>query len=60
MRAANKRDFTVPAGTQRARVAMRDSGRESGFDASASADLDLAPGQNLVIEFKQPGGFTFK
>jgi ferredoxin/coenzyme F420-reducing hydrogenase delta subunit len=52
--------FQVPAGTQRARVAMRDSGREDGFDASASADLDLAPGQNLVIEFRQPGGFTFK
>jgi ferredoxin/coenzyme F420-reducing hydrogenase delta subunit len=52
--------FQVPAGAQRAGVALRDSGRDSGFDASASAELDLTPGQNLVIEFKQPGGFTFK
>jgi hypothetical protein len=52
--------FQVPAGVQRAQVALRDSGRDSGFDASAGAELDLAPGQNLVIEFKQPGGFTFK
>jgi hypothetical protein len=52
--------FQVPAGAQRARVSLRDSGRDSGFDASATADLDLAPGQNMVIEFKQPGGFTFK
>ncbi len=52
--------FQVPAGAQRARVGLRDSGRESGFDASATADLDLEPGQNLVIEFRQPDGFTFK
>jgi ferredoxin/coenzyme F420-reducing hydrogenase delta subunit len=52
--------FLVPAGAQRARVALRESGRDRGFDASASAELDLKPGQNLVIEFKQPGGFTFK
>ena len=52
--------FPVPAGAQRARVALRDSGRDSGFDFSAGAELDLKPGQNLVIEFKQPGGFTFR
>ena len=52
--------FHVPAGAQRAQVALRESGRDSGFDASASTELDLKPGQNLVIEFKQPGGFTFR
>jgi len=41
-------------------VRLRDSGRESGFDYSATADLDLRPGQNLVVEFRQPGGFTFR
>jgi len=52
--------FKVPAGAQQARVALRDSGRTSGFDYDASAELDLKPGQNLVIEFRQPGGFTFR
>ena len=52
--------FRVPAGPQRATVRLRDSGRKSGFDFDAAADLDLKPGQNLVVEFRQPGGFTFK
>lgn len=52
--------FRVPAGAQRAEVRLRDTGRESGFDAGSAADLDLKPGQNLVIEFRQPGGFSFQ
>jgi ferredoxin/coenzyme F420-reducing hydrogenase delta subunit len=52
--------FRVPAGAQRAEVRLRDTGRESGFDASSTAELDLQPGQNLVIEFRQPGGFSFR
>ncbi len=52
--------FRVPAGAQRATVRLRDSGREAGFDFSATADLDLKPGQNLVVEFRQPDGFSFQ
>lgn len=52
--------FPVPAGPRQAVVRLRDSGRESGFDYSATASLDLRPGQNLVVEFRQPGGFTFR
>jgi hypothetical protein len=54
------RRFVVPAGPQRATVRMRDSGREAGFDFSETVDVDLEPGRNLVIEFRQPGGFVFQ
>ena len=52
--------FLVPAGPRRAEVRLRDSGRESGYDYAAATDLDLEPGQNLVIEFERTGGFTFR
>ena len=52
--------FAVPAGPQTARVSLRDSGRQDGFDYTASAELDLQPGQNLVIEFRQPDGFRIR
>jgi ferredoxin/coenzyme F420-reducing hydrogenase delta subunit len=54
------RRFTVAAGPQRASVRLRDSGRDVGFDFSESVDLDLQPGRNLVIGFRQPEGFAFR
>jgi len=52
--------FRIPAGSQQVAVRLRDSGRESGFDFTATADVDLRPGQNFVIDFRQPGGFMLK
>jgi ferredoxin len=52
--------FRVPAGEQQATVRLRDTGRASGYDHSATTHLNLRAGQSLVIEFKRPGGFIFR
>lgn len=51
--------FAVPAGPQSLVVRMRDGGREAGFDYVRSGRIDLAPGQNFVIEFETGTGFTW-
>jgi coenzyme F420-reducing hydrogenase delta subunit len=52
------KSFTVPAGRQSLNVRMRASGRESGFDSERAFDVDLAAGQNFVIEFHSDQGFV--
>ncbi len=52
--------FRVSAGHQQAVVRLRESGRETGFDFSGTADVELRPGQNFVIEFRPPEGFIFR
>ena len=51
--------FDVPVGPQVLTVRLRDSGRKEGFDYEQTASIDLAPGQNLVVEFRSGEGFTF-
>ncbi len=52
--------FPVPAGRHRLDARLRDSGRATGFDYSGTATVDLAPGQNFVIDFQgTEGGFRF-
>lgn len=52
------RGFPVAAGTHQVSLFLRDSGRESGYDYTFEQTLVLAPGQNLVIDFRPAtGGF---
>jgi quinol-cytochrome oxidoreductase complex cytochrome b subunit/Fe-S-cluster-containing hydrogenase component 2 len=53
------RPFAVPAGRQSLVVRMRDSGRADGFDHVRSGTIELAPGQNFVIQFETGKGFTW-
>ena len=53
--------FPVAAGKHRLVARLRDSKRTSGFDYESTADIELAPRQNFVIEFRaETGGFIFK
>jgi hypothetical protein len=53
-------NFTVPAGRHMLAARLRDSDRAAGFDYERTEDVDIAPGQRLVIEFRQEqGGFKF-
>jgi coenzyme F420-reducing hydrogenase delta subunit len=52
--------FDVPAGPQRLAVRMRETGGSRGFDHVASSDIELVAEQNLVIDFNQRTGFTFR
>jgi len=52
--------LAVPAGRHRILVRMRDR-PESGFNFQREADLELAPGSALVIDFDSAkGGFVFR
>ena len=52
--------FVLPAGPHEVAVRLRDSGRAEGFDYQAAERVDLAPGQNFVIDFSPiSGGFVF-
>jgi quinol-cytochrome oxidoreductase complex cytochrome b subunit/coenzyme F420-reducing hydrogenase delta subunit len=53
------RAFRVPAGPQAITVRMRDSGRRAGFDHVRSGAVELAAGQNFVIEFGAGEGFSW-
>lgn len=44
--------YAVPAGRHVLAVRMRDSNRTSGFDYSLEKSVDLAPRQNLAIQFR--------
>ena len=49
------------AGPHRIEARLRDSKREQGYDFESAADVDLAPLQNLAIDFKaDQGGFLFR
>ena len=53
------RGFAVSPGTHTISVRLRDSDRTEGFDYTKEVTLDLAPRQNLVIDFKtDAGGFV--
>jgi hypothetical protein len=53
--------FPVASGRHRVSVRLRDSARTSGFDYQRTADIELKPRQNFVIDFRTDyGGFIFK
>jgi ferredoxin/coenzyme F420-reducing hydrogenase delta subunit len=45
------RRLPIKAGRQRFSIAMSDSGRSEGSDYSLEQEIDLAPGQHMVINF---------
>jgi ferredoxin/coenzyme F420-reducing hydrogenase delta subunit len=52
--------FAVPAGRHHVVARLRDTGADSGFTAVAERTLDLAPGENFVIDYRATeGGFVF-
>lgn len=53
--------FPVTTGKHHLVARLRDSKRTTGFDYESAADVELAPQQNFVIEFRaETGGFIFK
>ncbi len=55
------RRFTVEPGPHRLAARLRDSARDEGYDYVRDADIDLAPRQNLVVDFHaEAGGFVIK
>ena len=52
--------FFVPPGRHRLVARLRDTARTEGFDHEREDEIELAPGQNFVIDFSAPdGGFQF-
>jgi hypothetical protein len=55
------RRLSLAAGKQRLFVGMIDSDRKEGFDYSLEQEVDLAPGQHLVVNFDSTGQeFVFR
>lgn len=53
--------FMVPSGVHTIVARMRDSARSEGYDYVSEHKVELAPWQNLAIDFKaDAGGFTFR
>lgn len=53
--------FVVTPGRYRLVARLRDSGRAFGFDAVTEAQVDLAPGQSLAVDFvPHSGGFRLE
>lgn len=53
--------FPVRAGHYRLTLRLRDSARREGFDHERQFDIDIAAGQNVVIDFvPQKGGFILR
>ncbi len=53
--------FIVPAGKHLIEARLRDSKRSEGFDYESRFEAELAPWQNLAIDFKaEQGGFLFR
>lgn len=53
--------FMVGAGRHELVARLRDSKREQGFDYERRAQVELAPRQNLALEFRaDKGGFLFE
>jgi len=54
------RRFTVSPGRHVLQALLRDSRGNTGFDYERTAEIDLRPGQNFVIDFNgEAGGFIF-
>ncbi len=52
--------FRVAAGRHRIVARLRDSARNEGFDYERAVEVELAPGQNFVVDFRaESGGFIF-
>ena len=52
--------FPVPAGRHRLVARLRDSRRTGGYDYEQTAEINLTPQQNFVIDFRpELGGFLF-
>jgi hypothetical protein len=52
------RRFVVAPGHYRLSAGLRDSRREQGFDHEMAEDIELLPGQHLVVDFRaNTGGF---
>jgi hypothetical protein len=55
------RRFAMAPGHHRIAIRLRDRPRTSGFDYTREAEIDLAPQQNFVIDFRPEGdGFIFR
>lgn len=55
------RRITVPAGSHRIAVRLKDRAGGTGFDYESEKSVDLKPAQILVIDFDaQAGGITFR
>lgn len=53
--------FPVAAGRHQLVARLRDTKRMDGFDYEHTADVELVPQQNFVVEFRaETGGFIFK
>ncbi len=53
-------NFEIPAGSYSLAARLRDSARSEGFDYVREAQVEIAPQQRLVIEFRaESGGFFF-
>jgi hypothetical protein len=52
--------FVVAPGRHRLAARLRDSRREEGFDYELEEDIELAPRQHMVVDFRAgTGGFKF-
>ena len=52
--------FQVPAGRHRLDARLRDDGSKQGFAYSSTQSVDLAPGENFVVDFDAAlGGFVY-
>jgi hypothetical protein len=55
------RKFTVPPGRHQFTARLRDTNRTAGFDYENTFTVDLAPGQNLAVDFRpDQGGFVVR
>ncbi len=53
--------FRVPVGTKVLTMRLRESGRREGYDFERTAEVDLVPRENLVIDFRaEAGGFSIR
>ena len=58
--ASTYQKFVVPPGRYRLMARLRDSARPGGFDYERSAEVELRPRQNFVVDFRaEAGGFIF-
>lgn len=53
--------FKLASGRHQLVAKLRDSAREAGYDYQSAREVELAPGERLVIDFHaDAGGFTFR